>query len=307
VNEGFASYSEYLFFQSLNQNQAQQRMLGVHNNIMSQGTGSVYVPISDQTNENRIFNSRLSYDKGGALVHMIRHWVNDDALFFEAMQSYQSNFANSTASAEDFIQEIETVTGVAMTNFLAHWYYGEGHPTYNGRFNQAPEGIVISLSQTTSQPGITPFFTSHIEIAIEFLDGTDTTIYVVNTVNNQQYFFPIDREIYTVSIDPDNWILNRGGVFEKDESLIFIGVSAITNFDNRVIEMYPNPSNGIVHFFIHQDLQLDMGIFDLSGRKLEDVNLTQGDNQIELNFAAGIYFVVLDYNGNRYVEQLLIK
>ena len=307
VNEGFASYSEYLFYQSLNQNQAQQAMLDVHNNAMSQAGGSVFVPLADQDNENRIFNSRLTYDKGSALVHMIRHWVNDDALFFAAMKSYQTTFANSTASAEDFIQEVETVTGVSMTNFLNHWYYGEGYPTYGGRFNQAPNGIVVELSQTTSRPGVTPFFASHIELDIEFLDGTDTIIYVVNSVNNQQYSFQIDKEIYTVSVDPNNWVLNKNGVFIKDEFLVYTGIADRKPVIDNLINIFPNPSDGAVHLVLDNESVKFVLVHDLAGRIIRKIDLKQGDNFLELNLASGVYFLEVESKGAKQVETLVIK
>ena len=307
VNEGFASYSEYLFFQSLSQNQAQQKMLDVHNNVMSQAGGSVYVPVASQDNENRIFSSRLSYDKGSALVHMVRHWVNDDNLFFNAMKSYQNTYANATASAEDFIQEVEIVTGVDMTNFLNHWYYGEGYPTYNGRFNQAANGIVIELGQSTSVPSVTPFFASHIELFIEFLDGSDTSIHVINTVNNQQYFFPIDKEIYTVSVDPDNWVLNDEGQFLKDASLSYTSIANIGGFDAGIIEMYPNPNKGMFNVKLHTPTNLSASVYDLSGRELKTLQFSTGDNQVVLDVVPGVYFLAIEYEGVQLVEALIIE
>lgn len=120
LNEGFASYSEYLYLQSLDQNQAQQNMLNVHTRVLNVPIGSVYVPAFEQDNESRIFDSRLTYDKGGALVHMIRHWVNNDDLFFDALKSYLNNYASGTAVAEDLIAEIELVTNTDLSRFLEH-------------------------------------------------------------------------------------------------------------------------------------------------------------------------------------------
>lgn len=306
VNEGFASYSEYLFYQSLNQNQAQQLMAGVHNTVMNQSGGSVFVPLADQDDENRIFNSRLTYDKGSALVHMVRHWVNDDALFFAALKSYQITFANSTASAEDFIQEVETITGVDMTNFLNHWYYGEGHPTYSGRFNQAPNGIVVELEQSTSQPAITPFFASHIELAIEFLDGSDTVLHIVNTVNNQQYFFPINKEIYTVSVDPDNWVLNREGSFAKDELLLYTGIASRNNVDDSFVKVFPNPSTGSFSIQNERADEIDFSIFTVEGKLLQEGSL-KGNGVFNLsNYTAGVYYVHFNANRTTFVKSVVV-
>jgi aminopeptidase N len=59
VNEGFASYSEYLFYQSFSQNQANQQMTDVHNNVLSQLGGSVFVPIGSQGDDGRMIRAPL--------------------------------------------------------------------------------------------------------------------------------------------------------------------------------------------------------------------------------------------------------
>ncbi len=85
VNEGFATYTDYLANEKLiSWNAGQNFMISTQNNVMSQSGGSVYVPPSEATPDNiwRIFSGRLSYDKGAAIIHVLRHELNDDDLFF---------------------------------------------------------------------------------------------------------------------------------------------------------------------------------------------------------------------------------
>jgi aminopeptidase N len=67
VNEGWASYSEYLMLENLYPAEKNQHMLDVHNNVMSQPDGSVWC--LDSLNEGRIFSGRLTYDKGAGIIH----------------------------------------------------------------------------------------------------------------------------------------------------------------------------------------------------------------------------------------------
>ncbi len=304
VNEGFASYSEYLYYQSLNQNSAQQRMAGVHTNVMSQGNGSVYVPLNSQDDDGRIFSSRLTYDKGSALVHMIRHWVNDDTLFFEALKTYQIDFANSTSTAEDFISIVESVAGVSMDKFLDHWYYGEGFPTYSGRFNEIGNQIIVQINQSTSRPNTTPFFKSAIELEIEFMDNTDTTIYVMHSMGNQSFLFDIDKDIYDVRIDPENWVLNEEGNFVFDASLKHTGISSLTAF-NSFAKLYPNPSTN--QFTIElNDESAEMMVIDNVGRVVLEQHLIGKIHTIQHDLASGIYSVYLSSQSTEVVQQLLV-
>jgi aminopeptidase N len=90
INEGFASYSAYLMrekFPSFYVNQAPAYMLSIHNNIMTQAGGSVYLPATEEYNEGRIFSSRLSYDKGSAVIHNLRFEMQSDTLFFNTLKN----------------------------------------------------------------------------------------------------------------------------------------------------------------------------------------------------------------------------
>ena len=90
VNEGFASYSEYLMLENLYPNETTGHMNDVHNNVMSQNGGSVWC--LDSLNEGRIFSGRLTYDKGAAIVHTFRFLMNDDVAFFQALKNIQTDF-----------------------------------------------------------------------------------------------------------------------------------------------------------------------------------------------------------------------
>ena len=86
VNEGFASYCEYLALEYLDSGQEVPWLADVHNNVLSELDGSVYIPVLQATDENRIFDSRLSYEKGAAIIHMLRFELQNDTTFFNIMR-----------------------------------------------------------------------------------------------------------------------------------------------------------------------------------------------------------------------------
>lgn len=303
INEGFASYCEYIYAESVNYANAQQEMLQVHNNVMNQAGGSVFVP--NPTNENRIFDSRLSYNKGSALVHMIRHWVNDDDLFYDAMKAFQIQYKNSNAVAEDFINVIEDETNVAMTNFLSHWYYGEGYPIYEGLYNDNNNQLVVQLNQNSSMPSITPFFDSYIELGVEFINGSDTTLRVYHTADGQQYLFPIDKEVYTISIDPNNWILNRDNGFAKDDNLTYVSVN--DDFANYSITLFPNPNQ---HSFTIQAEQLNEAsivLHNVLGQQVLNKQKVKIGSSIHHQLEEGIYFVTITTDKGKWTTQMFVR
>jgi len=113
LNEGFATYLSGLTIENLDGNSAfitwkQQRI----NSITSQPNGAVYLTDSDTTSVNRIFNGRLSYDKGSMVLHMLRKKLGD-ADFFQGLKNYlaDANHAYGYAKTEDFIAIMETTSG----------------------------------------------------------------------------------------------------------------------------------------------------------------------------------------------------
>src|SRR6202008_424072 len=129
LNEGFATYTEQLAIEHFDPTNAAANMLQAHNNVMSQLGGSVYNP--DTTNVNRIFSSRLSYDKGCAIIHSLRFVINNDTLFFNGLKNFQAQYHHSTASIDDFKISMENFTGMNFGQFFTQWIYGEGYPTFN--------------------------------------------------------------------------------------------------------------------------------------------------------------------------------
>ena len=77
---------------------------------MSSAGGSVYIPEVEiyPGNEGRIFNGRLSYRKGAAIIHTLRHEIQNDSLFFEVMGTFQTQYTDNTATGENFKEIAES-------------------------------------------------------------------------------------------------------------------------------------------------------------------------------------------------------
>ncbi|MEP7319490.1 MAG: M1 family metallopeptidase, partial [Panacibacter sp.] len=100
LNEGFATFcADFLYTENYNPAQYKLNIKYNLDNIVSQTGGSVKV--DDTTSTGRIFDSRLSYDKGAFLLRMLRFTLGD-SLFFKGLQNYledpllKYNFARTT-------------------------------------------------------------------------------------------------------------------------------------------------------------------------------------------------------------------
>ena len=227
LNEGFATYSAYLMremFPAFYVTPAAQNMFNKHQNIMSQSGGSVYLSLANAYDEGRIFSSRLSYDKGAAILHNLRFELQSDTLFFNMLKTYHEQFKDGFAITSNFKTVAEQISGRNLTDFFNQWVYGEGYPTIGvGYYKWGADSLVLNINQAVSMPNITPVFKGLMQYKITSPTG-DTTILLNQTTNNQSFKVPYSRIPTGVVVDPNNWIINRTGSVLPLKLVSFSGV-----------------------------------------------------------------------------------
>jgi aminopeptidase N len=293
VNEGFASYLDYLMIENLYPAEKVQYMLDVHTNVMSSLGGSVWV--LDSLNETRIFSGRLTYDKGSSIIHTMRFMVNNDTQFFQALRNYQTMFADSVAKGLDVKAALETVSGIDFTNMFNEWYFGEGYPTYSTRRHAVGNNLNFEITHTASKPSVTPTFTNPIEIKFSRTSQADTTIRFDITGNSTQYFLPnIGAVTNIVAIDPNNWVINQVGTNVNDANF-YTEISEFSSSD--FITIYPNPTTGTVQVNLPNEMSnCSLKITDLNGKILKK-SIISNSTKISLEeYHAGTYLFVFELN-----------
>ena len=304
INEGFASYSEYLMLENLYPGEQGPSMQQVHNNVMNQAGGSVWV--LDSLNESRIFSGRLTYDKGSAIIHTMRYKINNDSLFFNGLRAFQVEFKDSTATGIAFKTFMENFTGVNLNPFFNEWYFGEGYPTYSVKWNQSGNDAVIEISHTSSMPQVTPTFTNDIDLRFIRQGQGDTIIrFNINSNTEQFSIYNIGTLTGSIGVDPINWIINKVGSIIEDPNLN-VGIESSLETKNMLV--YPNPSNGE---FTVQNIPLNalsFELFDQAGRFISTQKVTK-EGLIRLNeLSDGTYiFRVVLSDGHRRTSMIQIK
>lgn len=304
INEGFASYSEYLMLNALYSfTAAQQDMASVHNNVMQQSGGSTWV--ADSLNENAIFNGRLVYDKGGAIIHTLRYIINNDTTFFDLLRDFQIAFANSTATGLEFKAYAEQFTGMDFTDFFNQWYFGEGYPTYSVAYNQLNGGLLVRINQTTSRPSVTPLFTNPIDLRILRSGGLGDTIVRIDIPTNETYVTITGIENFQSinAVDPVNYIINRVGTIAQDDEL---SVHSIQQ-ENLSAILYPNPTSGSLTVTFSGNEKRSLRVIDQRGKIVLEQEVFSADviNLTTLN--AGQYLVELSDNHKNSITRKVIK
>jgi len=304
VSEGFATYSEYLMLENYYPAERASLLSGWHNTVMSAYGGSVWH--TDTLDVARIYNSRLTYKKGASILNTLRHIVNDDILFFQSLENFQTDFHDSVAVGLDVKETFETTTGLDLTNFFQEWYFGEGYPTYSTRWNSLGNDLILEINHSTSMPAVTPTFTNPVEIKFSRNGMSDTTVRFDVYSNSSQFYIPNIGTITDVLlIDPNNWIINKIGTNVQD--LTFVATLE-EQPENVQVSVYPNPADGITSIEVFQPGEYDLNIYDQKGKLILNKKF---ENSTEIDFESfnsGSYVIeIRSKSNNDFVIRRIIK
>ncbi len=303
INEGFASYTEYLMaYYIQGSSSGASWMNSAHNTVKSEPGGSVYVP-PDQANPNnvwRIFNGRLSYKKGAAIIHSLRFELQDDDLFFDILQEFQEQYRDSMATGLDFMHLVNQMSGLDFNYFFDQWYFGEGYPIFDVIWSQSSEILYMTSTQTTST-NVTTFFETFVEYKLNYTDGSHEMVLLRQTENVNHYEVPISQTISSIELDPDNWLI-------KIVDNIMVGIP--NNETPLHFSLAPNPSSGFVTVFFGTGnlTEKELIISDLGGRIL--LTTTSSENRININlsnFSSGVYLMTATDGENRITQRMIKK
>jgi aminopeptidase N len=293
INEGFASYSEYLANEFLiSEDKAKLWMAEAHNLAMSEPDGSIYIPVNDIDDQRRIFDSRLSYKKGAAIIHMIRWEVQDDSLFFDILREFQSLYKDSVATGMDFKILLEKKTGKSFTAFFNQWYFGEGFPRLNVSWNVNNDTLTINSFQTVSSIS-NQLFNNLTEYKILFIEG-DTSIFLRQQSNYEQYKILISKKVVDLKVDPEKWLL------------MDVHIQDYTNID-RKYTIAPNPARKRLEIKFNTPIDnYKIYITDITGKIINNFESSEQYYQVDLDsLSKGLYFLLIKENNNIYSSKFI--
>ena len=293
LNEGFATYSEYIMYENIFPNKKNIVLNSFHERAKTQKTGSVWV--LDTLSESRIFSRELSYDKGASIIHTLRYIINNDSLFFEGLKFFQNKYAHSFARAIDFKNTIETKCNVNLNDYFNQWYFGEGYPIYSVK-TVIDDSTRIHVNQVTTSSK-TSLFTTPLELLLSRKNMTDTILKFSITQNNMVFTFPNVLNInYVKSVDPNNYIIND--------------VSSFLNMEDTMqvyIKVYPNPTNKEISIVTKETNSYIVNLYDLNGNILKKENHNSFSKISLTDFKPGIYLIEILSDNKKYTTKIIVE
>ena len=124
LNEGFATYAEWLWQEARGRTSAQQQFDAAYDGADPQVW---QVPPGDPGKENLF--SRSVYSRGAMTLHALRKSVGDDA-FFAILRRWAHDKQGQNATTAEFIALAEEVSGKQLDELFQDWLYGRVRPPH---------------------------------------------------------------------------------------------------------------------------------------------------------------------------------
>ncbi|MFZ5946806.1 MAG: M1 family aminopeptidase [Stygiobacter sp.] len=312
LNEGFATYLDKLYHEdAYGVSYFKQLMNTVFTNA-KRATGTIYV--QNINSESEIFSSTRSYNKGAAVLHMLRGIVGDEK-FFQIMKEYANDpeLAYSVAVTEDFQRVAQRVTQTDLGYFFQEWIYGENYPKYTvsksiKKISDDSYNLTLRLTQSANTNPA--YFIMPVKVRVTFTNGIlDTTL--LNNQQEQIWVMNFKGKIPTdVELDPDNWLLKDiiATTDIKEENIL------PTEF--YLSQNYPNPFNPttIIKYSLPESGYVTLKVYDILGREVATlVNEYQKTGTYSTEFrtqsselSSGIYVYTINYNGQTLTRKMIL-
>ncbi|MFM7021438.1 MAG: M1 family metallopeptidase [Flavobacteriales bacterium] len=202
LNESFANYSEYLWIDYKYGREAADY------HYVKDLEGYLMEAQDKQEDLIRYYYSSIddmfdahSYNKGGCILHMLRHYVGDDA-FFAALKDYLESNKYQSAEIHNLRMSFEKVTGEDLNWFFNQWFLDKGHPVLDisYTYNAASDSLTVNIEQ--QQDTSAPVF--RIPIDIDVYTGAKPKRHTIWLTDRKQSFsFASDGKPEWVSVDAD--------------------------------------------------------------------------------------------------------
>lgn len=211
LNEGFANYAEYLWQDhKYGKDQAELYRYSEEQQYLMSARNQTHPLIDfEYAHRDGMFDAH-SYNKGSAILHMLRLYLGDPA-FFEGINQYLEKHAFDSAEAHDLRLAFEKVCGEDLNWFFDQWFFDKGHPEIEANYQliDSTQLIIIDLTQVQDSQYHRPVFQFPLDIQLVYSDGIkQNKTYWINQ-KEKQIRVPFAKKPEIVLIDPYKKLLGE--------------------------------------------------------------------------------------------------
>lgn len=286
LNEGFATYLSGMVIEHLDGYEPFRNWkLSNIANITSEDGGYIYLTDADTLSSNRIFSSRLTYNKGAMVLNMLRVKLGD-SVFFQALKAYLADpeLAYAYAKTPQLKAHLEAASGIDLTGFFSDWVYNQGFPIYTITVENIEGGQArINVNQMQSHESVS-FFEMGVPVRLIGANGEIQDYVLENISNGQDFIVDVPFKAVQAIFDPNSDIISR------------TSTTTVTNAGDYFSPyLYPNPANNFLFAAVADGVYISEAvIYNTLGQRVIETN---GASSWDVSgFATGVYFMTLQTN-----------
>jgi Peptidase family M1 domain len=203
LSEGFAQYFAALYAQH-------QRGDGVFAGILrhmrrwamrESDQGPVYLGyrLGHIKNDSRVFRA-LVYNKGAAVLHMLRRLVGDD-VFFRSVRRFYSSSRFRKVGTDDLRKAFEAEAGRPLDRFFDQWIYGSGLPRLKVQYRVEGSALAVHVDQ------IDGVFEVPVTLTLQYANGKKADVVIAVRDQSTDQRIPLASTLQSVVVNKDDGIL----------------------------------------------------------------------------------------------------
>lgn len=217
VNESFANYSQYLWYEyKYGRDHADAHRLEEIEGYMTPDNELKDLVRHHYNSREDMFDA-VSYNKGGAILHMLRSYLGDEA-FKAGIKLYLTDNEYGTGEAHQVRLAFEEVSGRDLNWFFNQWYFSNGHPKLEVKYVYSEEAKIVTVQIEQTQQNLFKF-----PLAIEVFEGDSPKRYEVWVDEKSKSFsFKYTEKPDLVNIDADRTLLAEISDEKTIENLVHL-------------------------------------------------------------------------------------
>lgn len=223
IHESFASYSEYLYLQYVQgDDEAALHLQDMRETYFREAATRYARPIVfDRWQVPNDNFDRHTYQKGAAVLHMLRFVIGDEA-FFGGMRRFLREHAFSPVDTRQLQQAFEAESGQDLGWFFDEWLYKPGHPVLEvaSSWDAQAKRIRLRVHQAQNTSTRVPIFKMPVLVAITTSEGTRIEKIWLRGATDE-FEWPMSTKPLLVRFDQGNHLLAERRIATDEDELLY--------------------------------------------------------------------------------------
>jgi aminopeptidase N len=148
-----------------------------------------------------------SYTKGAWVLHALRGWINDDAVWWRAIQKWVGKHKHRFVETDQLRRSVEKSTGLNLGRFFHQWLYKAGLPELKvtSAWDRASGTLKVTIAQTQKTDRWVSLFRLPIDLRVV---GPENKVFERRFWIDQKttdFVIPLAARPRFVEVDPKAW------------------------------------------------------------------------------------------------------